>query len=139
MQSPRTSGGYIYLLSVLVVGMIAATVTFSFLLLATSSARTGIAVQRSAITMSVAQACAEYALRQLFENPDYTGNETRAYGAGECDILEVVGYGNENRSICIEATHGSVTRRLEILIKQLLPQVEIFSWQEVSVISACSY
>lgn len=139
MRTHATSGGYIYLLTVLVVGVIASTVTFSFLILATSSARTSIAVQRSATTMAVAQACAEYAVRELFKDPTYTGNEVRDYGDGQCEILGVVGSGNENRSICVDATSGTVTRRIEILIKQLLPQVQVFSWQEVSIITVCSY
>lgn len=138
-RSSHASGGYVYLLTVLAVGVIASTVTFTFLLLSTSSTKTGITVMQSAAAMAVAQACAEYALQEIFENPSYVGNEVRTYGIDECEILTVVGSGNEDRAICVDATSGQSTRRLEILIKQILPKMQIFSWQEVAVISACSY
>jgi hypothetical protein len=132
-------GGYVYLLTVLVVGVLASAVTLSFMLLSTSALHTGVAVQQSAEALAAAQGCAEYAVHQLLTDPFYTGSETQSYGSASCDILQTVGSGNENRTICIDATAGTVTRRLEIIIQQLLPQVRVFAWQEVPIITACPY
>ncbi|MBT3293437.1 hypothetical protein HN512_00165 [Candidatus Peregrinibacteria bacterium] len=139
MFNKRDRDGFIYLLTVLVVGIVATSVTASFLLMSVSAMKTGTAVQHSSQAMAIAQACAEHGIFNLMENPDYQGNEIQTYENGTCEILGVVGIGSENRTICVDASAGNSTRRLEIIIKRLIPKVQIFSWQEVSVITACSY
>jgi len=67
--------GYIFLLSVLVVGTISLAVTASVLLLSTSAARTGLSLKHSSEALALAQACAEHALLQLRSDSSYGGNE----------------------------------------------------------------
>ena len=131
--------GYIFLLSVLVVGAISLAITTSVLLLSTSAARTGLSLRNSTESLALAQACAEHALLALRSDSGYVGNETLAIGNGTCEILSVGGTGNENRTVCTEGVRGDTARRLEILIIRLLPRVTITSWQEVTDFVSCSY
>ena len=131
--------GYIFLLSVLVVGTISLAITTSVLLLSTSAARTGISLKHSGESLALAQACAEYALFELRSDSSYGGSEILNIGSGTCEVLIVGGTGNENRTICTEGIRGDTARRLEILIARLLPSVTIISWQEVTSFTSCSY
>ena len=131
--------GYVFLLSVLVVGTISLAVTTSVLLLSTSAARTGLSLKHSSEALALTHACAERALFELRSDSSYGGSETIAMGNGTCEILVVGGTGNENRTICVEGVRGDVARRMEILITRLLPSVTITSWQEVTAFTSCSY
>lgn len=131
--------GYIFLLSVLVVGTISLAVTASVLLLSTSAARTGLSLKHSSEALALAQACAEHALLRLRGDSSYSGNELLDLGNGTCEILAVGGTGNENRTICTEGIRGDTARRMEILVLRLFPSVTITSWQEVSLFTSCNY
>ncbi len=87
--------------------------------------------------MAQAQACAEYALKELRKDPSYAGNDIMSLGTGSCEILPVGGIGNNNRLICTEGQVGDVFRRLEIVVRDVLPKVKISSWQEVSLFTLC--
>lgn len=139
MISSQQHRGYVFLLSVLVVGTISLAITTSVLLLSTSAARTGLSLKHSSEALALAQACAEHALLRLRNDSGYGGNEIHALGNGTCEILKVGGTGNENRTICTEGVRGDTARRMEILIARLLPSVAISSWQEVTAFTSCSY
>lgn len=134
-----SNSGYVYLITVLVIGIIASGITISLLVMAISSTKTGIVVENSAKAMESAKGCAEYGINKLFNNPSYAGGEIINIGETQCEILNISGFGNENRAICTESIVGSTTRRLEIIIKRVLPEVKVYSWQEVYIINACSY
>ncbi|MDA1209224.1 MAG: hypothetical protein O2904_04310 [bacterium] len=139
IHSTPQRNGYIFLISVLVVGAIALAITVSMLLLSTSAIRTAQTTDHSAQAAAQAYACAEYGLMQLFLDISYAGDETRTVGEGACVILNVGGNGNENRSLCVEGMRGNVTRRMEIILERILPSIKIYSWQEVASISSCTY
>jgi len=139
MIPSQNRSGYIFLLSVLVVGAISLAVTTSALLLSTSAARTGLSLKHSSESLALAQACAEHAVLELRSNSSYGGSELLSIGNGTCEILTVGGTGNENRTICAEGIRGDTARRIEILITRLLPKVAITSWQEVTDFISCSY
>ena len=65
----RTRSGYILLISILVIGVIATAVVSSLLFLGTSSSIVSLAIQQSSQAIGLAQACSEYALNQLRINP----------------------------------------------------------------------
>lgn len=139
MTQPSQKPGYIFLLSVLVVGAIAVAITTSVLLLSTSAARTGLSLQQASEALAYAQACADHALLLLQSDNTYVGREQMAVGGGTCEILSVGGIGNENRTLCTEGFRGDTARRIEILIERILPSVTISTWQEVSSFVSCSY
>ncbi len=129
--------GFILLITILIIGAIASAILSSLLLLGISSTQVSFSVQQSGEALAAAQGCAEYALLQLRQSPSYAGNEFKVLGTTQCEILAIGGIGNNNRSVCVEGTAGDTIRRLEIAISQILPQTQVYSWQEVSVFSLC--
>jgi hypothetical protein len=131
--------GYVYLLTVLFIGIIAFSVVGTYLVLSISSLQNGITVEYAAQALLNASTCAERGLLSLQNDANYGGEESFTLSDGTCEILEPVGSGNNNRSLCTEGISGNSTRRIEIVISQLLPSMKVFSWREVADFSACSY
>ena len=131
--------GYIFLLSVLFVSAIALSVLGSYMLLSITAVQNGITFQESSQTLEYANTCAERGLMNLLLDSNYVGSENFTFDNGGCAILRTGGFGNENRTLCTEGESGSHVRRMEIVIKRLLPSIQIYSWQEVATITACSY
>lgn len=130
--------GYAFLVTVLVIGTIAASAVATLLLLSTSALRSTLSLESSAHAHEAATACAERALWELRGNLQYIGDETVTLSSGaECRVLPVGGSGNTGRTVCVEATHQSVIRRLEITVATVLPSTAITRWQEVSEFSLC--
>jgi hypothetical protein len=130
--------GYIFLISVLVIGSIATTTAVSLILLGLATQQTGLAVVQSAQALELAQTCAERGLRSLHADLTYAGGDTFSFTSGTCVIHHVGGAGNANRTLCVEGDSGNTVRRLEILIRKLYPQTTVASWKEVSAYSLCS-
>ena len=139
MSAPRVRHGYIFLLSVLVVGVIASAVVVSLVLLGLAARRSGFTYQQSAQALALAHTCAERGLGTLREDNAYGGGVAVSFPEGSCEILLVGGSGNENRTLCAEGIAGTTVRRLEIVIDRILPETKIFSWQEVDLFTFCEY
>lgn len=125
------------LMSILIVGTVSTAIVASLLFLGTTSGNISLAVQQSSQAMSLAQGCAEYALQKLRTAPSYIGSESFTIGNGDCEVLPIGGTGNTNRLLCAEGRVGENYRRLEIIVKEVLPQTKIYSWQEVPTFSLC--
>lgn len=138
MPSLTNRPGYVFLLSIIMVGAIAVATLSSLLMIGVGSLRIGLTVRQSEQARSLALTCAERALRSLWEDTAYAGGEALTLEEGECDILSVGGSGNENRSICAEGRVGSTVRRYEILLGRVLPSVRVSAWREVAQFTACS-
>lgn len=137
---PRSARkGYIFLISVLFVSAIAVSVLGSYLLLSIASMENGITLQASMQALENAHACAERGLMNLFLDSAYAGQETVTLTDGNCYILQPGGFGNEDRTICVEGIYGTHARRMEIVIERVLPSIQVYSWQEVASISSCNY
>ncbi len=131
MKPCRTRAGYILLISILVTGMIATAVVASLLMLGLSANNASLSVQQSSQSMALSQACADYALLKLFQNPTgYNGNEIVQFPQGSCTVLRLGGV-DPYRFVCVESAVGDVTRRLQIIVSKIVPQIKIYSWQEV--------
>ena len=139
MHSPLSTShpGYIFLLSVLVIGAIAIATTSSLILLGISAEQSGQAVAYAHQARELAHTCAERALRSLRADSAYTGNESFTLTGGTCTINTIVGSGNANRYLCAQGTSGQSIRKLQINISQVLPTTRITSWKEVSAFTLC--
>lgn len=139
MKLPSVKRGYLLLISILIIGAIASVITVSLILLGNSSERTSFSVDESVRARNASEACAEYALLALQNDPAYTGNATITTFTKtlSCSILAIQGTGNWNRTICTQSQVGSAISRLEIVVETLLPQTHIASWQEVPTFSLC--
>lgn len=134
---PRARGGYIFLISVLVIGAIASTTAMSLLLLGLASELTGLSVTQSAQAYELASTCAERAIRSLRLDPAYAGNDTLSLTGGTCSIGNIGGAGNESRTICVSGFNADITRRLEIRLTRLYPSVKPAAWREVDAFTLC--
>lgn len=131
--------GYVFLISVLFVSAVAVSVLGSYLLLSIAAMENGLTFEASNQALENAQTCAERGLMSLFVDSGYVGNETVNLSDGSCEILQPGGFGNEDRTLCLEGISGTHTRRIEIVLEQLLPNIQVYSWAEVATITSCSY
>lgn len=129
--------GYVFLVTVLVTGMIAATSALSLLLLAWAAEQNGYLFWESAQAFEYAQTCAERTLRTLRTDLSYAGDEAFAFQHGACEVLGLDGTGNKERVLCVEGTVGQAVRRIQITVSQVLPTTLVSSWDEVASFSHC--
>lgn len=137
MKRPLAHAGYVFLVTVLVLGTVAATTALSELLLGWAAEENGNLLVQSTQAVEYARTCAERTLRSLRLDPTYGGEETIALTRGSCTVRPVGGVGNFDRTVCVSGASGLAVRRFEIVIAQLFPTVVIGSWREVSSFSLC--
>lgn len=130
MFSPK-KGGFITLISVLVVSAVAVAVTLSLILLGIGSSRTSFAVQQSNQAKALANACAEEALQQIRDSTPFVGSGNLTLGQGTCSYT-VTSQGGQNRTITASGTVGTVVRKTKVIINNISPTITVTSWQEVS-------
>jgi hypothetical protein len=129
--------GYIFLVSVLVIGAIAAATTISMILLGLAAQQNGYSIVQSAQAWEYAQTCVERALRSLRSDPYYAGSERCVFTYGGCTLSAVGGEGNANRTICAQGTSGDAVRRAEVKVATLRPTTTIDTWRETASFTLC--
>lgn len=137
MMFQRAHKGYVFLVTVLMVGAISSATLVSLLLLGWAAEQNGALAVHAQQALEYAQTCAERSLRSLRLDPTYPGEQRYKFGNDSCYIRVIGGAGNYNRTLCIQGVATNVTRRLEIRINRLFPSVQIGSWQEVSSFTQC--
>ncbi len=139
MTLHRSHSGYAFLVSVLVIGTIAASAVATLLLLGTSVLRSTLSLESSARAQAAVMSCAERSLAALRSDLSYAGGETLILtGGATCRVLEVGGAGNAERTLCVEATDGTVVRRVEMTVTAVLPSTTIERFEEVADFSLCA-
>jgi hypothetical protein len=87
----------------------------------------------SIIAGRAAYSCAEIALNNLKSDLDYAGSESIDLDGITCNILEVEGSGNTNRTIKVSAvTDYNVVKKIQIEISEVNPTYIFNLWQEVA-------
>jgi Tfp pilus assembly protein PilX len=137
MRRTPTHPGYIFLVTVLIIGAIVTTLTVSLLLLAVAAERNAFSSVQGSQAYANAQACVERALQSLRADLTYVGKEVVTFTQGDCQILPIAGNGNERRTICTEGRSGPNIRRFEVVVRRVLPVTLISSWKEVSAHVIC--
>ena len=127
----NNSGGYITLISVLIVGAVGIAITTSLILLGLGSSRTSFAVEQSNQAKALANACAEEALQQIRDSTPFTGSGNLTLGQGVCSYT-VTSQGGQNRTITASGTVGTIMRKVKIIIDKINPTIQVVSWQEVA-------
>ncbi len=136
----RTSAGrpgFVFLISVLVIGIIVTEMAMSLILLGLAAQQSGFTVAQTAQAFENAQTCAERGLRSLRADLSYDGNETFTLVNGTCSITRTGGSGNQDRALCVQGESGRSTRRIEIAIQEVYPSIKILSWSEVGSFTLC--
>ena len=124
-------GGYILLVSVLIIGAVAITVSTTLLLLGINSQQASFAFEQSAQARGLVNACAEEALQEIRDSTPFTGTSTLIFGQGSCEF-EVTSQGGQNRTISASSTVDTTIRKVKVIITAINPQIIVSSWQEVS-------
>lgn len=137
MRFSSSRPGYIFLITILVIGSIATATATSLLLLGWAAEQNGLLVAQSTQAYEYAQACVERGLRELRSDLSYAGSESFTFTRGTCALMGIGGNGSMNRTICAEGQSGDATRRIEVAIDTLLPSVTVQSWNDVSSFSLC--
>lgn len=135
---PRASRpGYAFLVTVLVIGVMATATATSLMLLGWAAEQNGFLVERSGQAEEYAKSCIERTFRTLRLNPAYAGGETLVYPKGSCIIHAVAGDGVNDRRICVEGKSGRSTRRFEVNVDTVFPRVTISRFAEVVAFTLC--
>jgi hypothetical protein len=130
-DSSQAQGGYVALLTVLIVGAAATAIGLLLLTTAIDSQRTSLVEQQSKQARSLAVACAEEALQIVHDTTSYTGNSSLSLGQGGCTYT-VTSTGASTRTITTTGTVGSVVRKVQVYVTIGSSSISITSWQEVS-------
>lgn len=133
----RARDGYVFLVTVLMIGVIATATAASLMLLAWAAEQNGFLVSQSAQAYEYARTCAERALGKLRFDPGYAGEQTFTFAEGRCEIRSVGGYGNENRTVCVAGYTGDGVRRLQVQVVQLYPTMVVNAWSEIDSFNFC--
>jgi len=123
--------GYIALISILIISVIAVLIVISSVQLGIGQSKMAVGKNQSSESYYIAQACAEEALIKLAEDLAYQGNETINISGRNCQILPVEGSGGA-RTIKVLTTVNNKTKRVRIEINRTTPALGINFWQEVS-------
>lgn len=127
----RRPQGYVLLITVLIIGAVGAAIAVAIPLLGASATQAGIIMHQGSQAKALADGCAEYALDKLRSSDAYAGNETLNIGNGSCMIRPILGSGNSNRTVQTTGTVGSVTRKVQIQIATVSPEMILGSFKEV--------
>ena len=128
----KRKNGFVTLMSVIVIGAVGTSVALTLLLLGTDSLRSTQTLFESAKAKAYADTCAEEALLSLRQDINYAGGATINFPDGSCDILPIDNNGTQTPLVKIEGTVGLTKRRVEILARQVNPQLTINYWREVA-------
>ncbi len=123
---------FVTLLSVLISMAIGISIAVSGMLLGVGFSRNALVIEQSNQAKALANACSEKALESLRENLNYAGSETVNLGQGYCHIFAVLGSGNTNRIVEASGTVNSITRKVQVDIAVVSPQIQLTDWQEVA-------
>ena len=121
--------GYIVLLTVLIVGAVAASIASSLLFLGADASRQVNVKDKSFQSMAISDACAEEALEKIRESGTFTGIGSISFTNGSCSY-NVTNTGGTNRQIIASSTVDTVIRKVKITLDKVKP-LNVTSWQEV--------
>ena len=131
----KGQGGYVTLISVLVVGVVGLAIALTLLLLGLNASQTSFAIQESYQAKALADLCGEEALQTIRSLSTFTGLGSVTDGGGVCSYRVSDLGPPESKFIEVSGTVGEITRYAEITIDDINPVINIASWQEVEFIS----
>lgn len=123
--------GFIALTSVLVLSAVFLSVTISMVSRAISGSSVAAALVERDSARHLAEACVERGLYELVRTLDYDGSDSIVMDDGSCDVV-TLGEGLSNRELHAEATIGSHTYRIEVILESISPSVLMTSYERVT-------
>lgn len=125
---PATRPGVMLLLTVLITGAVALTVSIHLALRGVGELDMGFAGSQTQRAFAIAEGCLEEALLSLSQDPSYAGGDLRL-GAGSCTI-EVQGEGGE-RTVVVRAVLDRWIRKVQVHVDISTPSITFLEWREV--------
>lgn len=123
--------GMILLLTVIIVGAVAGAISMTLLASGVDNTIVSGEYDQSTSAKSLADSCAEEALLYIRDNNSFTGTTNVVIGSDQCSY-SVVNTGVSNRTIQAESTVHGNTRRVQVIVDQLTPNINVNSWSEVA-------
>lgn len=123
--------GYVMLVSVLVLTVVGSVIALSTMTLGIMSSQNNDVSVFGTQSRSIAQACAELALQEIRDNNTFVGSNVETIATGSCEYT-VTNLGGENRRVDVESNVNGYLYRLEVLMDQLNPTINVILWQEIN-------
>ena len=123
--------GYIALMSLLIILAVILTAAIGSSFLSISEAGMSLTKNQSSSAYYLASACAEEALQQINDSLDFQGLGNLYLDNGDCSYEVIAGSG-QNKTIKASGVVVDVVKRISINVNQVVPIINITSWQEVA-------
>ncbi|NQV00818.1 MAG: hypothetical protein HQ537_01735 [Parcubacteria group bacterium] len=121
--------GYVVIYSIIIISAIVMGIIFSSSWVSLNSVKSSRVLADSKQSKALASACAETALQDIRDNVNYSGSGSLTINGNNCSYI-IINQGGENRLIQNWASISDSISKIEILIDQINPQINISSWQE---------
>lgn len=132
MSPASLRSGYVFLVTTIVIGSIAALTTVTLLMLGWAAEQNGQVHVRTNQALEMANTCVERAFENIRQDVAYAGGTTYTYQEGECTVYAIAGTGDGQRDLCVRGVSGDSERTVQIRITKVFPKIEVDSWSEVS-------
>lgn len=123
----NTKGGYIALMTTILVSALTVSLVSVSLFGATSNSLAVFAQEQMRIAHALADACAEVALEEIRESTSFSGTGTLNFDRGSCNY-SVQSTGAQNRIIEAKGVVGTITRTVEVRISNITPSIAVEYW-----------
>ena len=123
--------GAVLLITVLIVSAISASIASSLILIGTDNLQISNNFSDSAKAKALVDSCAETALARIKTDNAITGNYNTNINGQTCSY-NIINTSGQNRTIQVLATVNSSTKRLQININQITPQIIVNNWQQIN-------
>lgn len=126
--------GIISLLFTLIVGSVALSIAVTMLILSTDISLSAGIFRESNQAKSLANACGEYALEAIRDNPSVSGTvdlPPATFSTGTCRYTIIIN-SPTNRTVNAQGTSGTTVRKIQAQIFQIRPKILLTSWQEIA-------
>lgn len=123
-------GGYVALLSIIVIGAIGVAVMMSVLLFGISSSKTDYALQQGGSARIVANSCAEEALQRLLETGSTSMSGGLSLVSGTCSYT-VSSPSGQDIVLEIVGQFGETVSKIKVIVATTTPFIILSSWQDV--------
>lgn len=125
----KASQGYVALLTILIVGAAALTISVTLLTTSADSQRSALVSVNASQARQLANACAEEALRVLRDTQTYTGSSNLTLSTGSCSYI-VTNNGGQSRLITTSSTINSVVKKMTVYATIGTSSISVTSWRE---------
>ena len=123
--------GYVALMSLIIIGAVVLIAVLALTFIAVSQSNSIVSHNNTVKNFYAANACANYAILQLQENLDYSGNEDLDLEGIKCRVESVSGQGEKNRVIIASSQEGNQLKKIQVELDQVKPVTIIKSWGEI--------